>query len=80
MDSILSTGEREVAALLREDRSVEEIAAERSTSEAAVEAAVERIREKTARAVATLQQSPFSEAALADLDADERSALRDQLE
>lgn len=80
MDSILSTGEREVARGLREGHSVAEIAVERDTSEQAVEQAVNRIREKTGRAVATLQQSPFTEEVLANLDEAERAALRDRLE
>lgn len=80
MDSILSTGERDVAAQLREGRTVEEIAAERGTSEAAVEQAVDRIHEKTRRAVATLQQSPFTEEVLSALADDERAALHDRLE
>lgn len=79
MDSILSTGERDVAAQLHEGRSVAEIAAERDTSEAAVEQAVERVREKTERAVATLQQSPFTEEVLAALADEELAALHDRL-
>lgn len=79
MDSILSTGERQVARGIREGQSVAEIAAERDTTEQAVKQATNRIREKTERAVATLQQSPFTEEVLADLDEAERAALRDRL-
>lgn len=77
--SILSHGEREVAALLAEGRSIEAIADERGESLAAVEKAADRVREKTDRAVATLLESPFASDAVADLDADERDALADLL-
>lgn len=77
--SILSHGEREIAALRRAEHSVEEIAAERGDQPAAVEKALDRIDTKTRRALATLLQSPVTEAALADLDADERAVIRNRL-
>lgn len=76
LDSVLSHGERDVAASLREGRSVEEIAERRDVSTDAVEKAIDRIREKTDRAAATLVQSPFAAEAVADLDPDDRAALR----
>jgi hypothetical protein len=79
MDSILSTGERRVAELLADGKSVEEIAEARAESVEATEKAVERVREKTDRALATLVESPFTAAAAADLDDDERARLGEQL-
>ena len=70
--SILSHGEREIAALRRAGHSVEEIATERGDSPAVVE--------KARRALATLLQSPVTDAAVADLDPDERAELRDRLD
>lgn len=77
MDSILSTEEREVAAALAAGRSVAAVAATRDTSEAAVERAAARIREKTDRALATLLASPFAAEAVTALDADQRADLRE---
>ncbi len=56
--SILSHGEQDVAGHLREGREVSEIAAARETPEAAVRKSVDRIEEKTRRALVTLLQSP----------------------
>jgi hypothetical protein len=78
--SILSHGEREIAAMLRAGRSVEEIAAERDDPVPVVEKAVDRIREKTRRALVTLLQSPHTGAVAADLDPEERSGLRAALD
>jgi len=78
--SIFSHGEREIAAMLRAGSSVEEIAAERDDPVPVVEKAVDRIREKSRRALATLLQSPDTEAVLADLDPAERSRLRAALD
>ncbi|MFB6084515.1 MAG: hypothetical protein ABEJ94_09745 [Halorientalis sp.] len=78
--SILSHGEREVAAMLEEDHSVEEIAAERDESVESVEKAIDRIREKTDRALATLIASPFTDRAAADLDPATRDRLRSALD
>lgn len=57
-ESILSHGEQDVAGHLREGRDVAEIAAARETSEAAVRQSIDRIEEKTRRALVTLLQSP----------------------
>lgn len=73
--SILSHGERDVAARLADGRSIEEIAEARDTSEEAVEKAVARIRRKTGRAVATLLQSPFAAEAVRELDSERRQEL-----
>lgn len=73
--SVLSHGEREVAALLRAGHSVESIAEERDDTPQAVEKAVDRIREKTDRALGTLLQSPFSEQAVDDLEPEARDRL-----
>ncbi|MFB6191724.1 MAG: hypothetical protein ABEI11_00200 [Haloarculaceae archaeon] len=74
--SVLSTGERRVAELLREGRSVEEIAEARGEPEDVVERAVDRIREKTDRAVATLLESPHLEEAAAARTPAERERIR----
>ncbi|WP_254536296.1 LuxR C-terminal-related transcriptional regulator [Halomarina litorea] len=75
MRSILSSGEREVAWRLADGQSVEDIAAARDQSVETVEKHVDRIREKTERAVATLVESPFAEAVLADLDPEARETV-----
>lgn len=77
--SILSHGEREIAALRRAGHSVEEIATERGDSPAVVEKALDRIDTKTRRALATLLQSPVTDTAVTDLDPEERAELRDRL-
>jgi len=61
MQSILSSGERDVANRLADGESVEEIAAAREQSVETVEKHVGRIREKTERAFATLAESPFTD-------------------
>jgi hypothetical protein len=66
--SILSHGEREIAAMLEADHSVDEIATARDEPVESVEKAIDRIREKTDRALATLLASPFTSDAAADLD------------
>lgn len=78
--SILSHGERRIASLRKAGRSVEEIARERDDSTASVEKALDRIETKTRRALVTLLESPDTEAVIADLDPEERSALRDRLD
>ncbi|WP_255148764.1 hypothetical protein [Halorarius halobius] len=80
MRSILSTGEREVAELLAAGHDVESIATERDESVEATRKAVDRVREKTDRAFATLLESPFTGDAADDLPADERERLRAALE
>lgn len=74
--SILSHGERAVARHLREGRSVEEIADERDAPVETVEKAVDRIRTKTDRALATLAQSPFATEAARELDEATRERVR----
>lgn len=76
MEPILSTGERDVAERLARGESVDAIAAARGTSEAQVEQSIERIRDKTDRAIATLLASPVAEEAVSDLSSDQRAALR----
>jgi len=77
--SILGHGEREIAAMLAAGHSVEEIATEREESAESVEKAIDRIREKTDRALATLLASPFTDRAAADLDPTARDRLLDDL-
>lgn len=80
MHSILSTGERCVANLLAEGHDVETIADRRDQSVEATEKAVDRIREKTERAFATLLESPFTAEVAADLPQDEQERLRELLD
>ncbi|PSP42952.1 hypothetical protein BRC68_09430 [Halobacteriales archaeon QH_6_64_20] len=77
--SILSRGERDVATRLREGRSVAEIAEARDTTTEGIEKAIDRVREKTERALTTLAESPFTAELGADLDPESRRALRDAL-
>ncbi|RXK51593.1 hypothetical protein [Halorientalis pallida] len=77
--SILSHGEREIAAML-DDHSVEEIAATREESIESVEKAIDRIESKTDRALATLLVSPFTDRAAADLDSTTRERLLTELD
>jgi DNA-binding MarR family transcriptional regulator len=81
-DSIFSHEERAIAALLRDDpgRSVEGIAEARDADPAVVEKSIDRIREKTDRAAATLAQSPHLDDALAGLTTEERERLRAAIE
>lgn len=74
--SVLSTGERRIAELLREGRSIEEIAEIRGEPAAVIERSVDRIREKTDRAVATLLESPYLDEAAAARTPAERERLR----
>lgn len=75
MESILSTGEREVAALLAEGMEPEAIAAERDVSAEQVDLAIERIRDKTRRAYATLADSPIAAEVAANLDLETRRSV-----
>ncbi|WP_160134028.1 hypothetical protein [Halococcus salsus] len=75
--SILSHEERAVAAALAAGTDPVAIADERDASIETVEAAVERIREKTERAFATLAESPFTADLATDLDPEDRAALRE---
>lgn len=79
-DSILSHGEQDVAGHLRHGADIREIAEARGTSEEAVKKAINRIRDKTNRAFATLDQSPFVEECAADLDPAVRRDLIETLE
>lgn len=78
-DSILSHGEQDVAGHLRQGTSAGEIADVRETSEAAIEQAIERIRDKTSRALVTLVQSPYVEDCARELDAESRHELIETL-
>lgn len=78
--SVLSHGEREVASLVAAGHSVEEVAEARGEPVEAVEKAVDRIHQKTERALATLLQSPFTADAAADLDPETRAGLRARLD
>jgi hypothetical protein len=77
--SILSRGERDVAARLRAGRSVAEIAEARDSSIERVEKTIDRVHEKTERAVSTLVESPFTVELGANLDSESRQALCDAL-
>ena len=74
--SILSRGERDVARRLRAGENVAEIADARESSAESVEKAIDRVREKTERALTTLAESPFSAELLADLDPKWKRTLR----
>ena len=78
--SIFSHEERAVAAALAAGTDPVTIAEERDSSVEQVEASVERIREKTERAFATLAQSPFTADLAGDLDPERRTELRAALE
>jgi hypothetical protein len=78
--SIFSHEERAIAAALAEGTDPVTIAKNRDSSVEAVEASVERIREKTDRAFATLAQSPFTADLADDLDPERRAELRAALE
>ena len=77
--SILSHEEEAIAAALAEGTDPVTIADELDSSVAAVEASIDRIREKTERAFATLDASPFTADLAADLDPERRAALRTAL-
>lgn len=74
-ESILSHGERDVAGYLREGADPAEIATARDVSEESVEKAVDRVEEKTRRAIATLVESPFVDDAARELDDETRREL-----
>lgn len=78
--SVLSHGEREVAARHADGESVEDIARARDEPVEAVEKALDRIRGKTDRALVTLLQSPFTAEVAADLDPESRDRLRARLD
>lgn len=74
--SIFSHEERAVARALAEGTDPVTIADSRDTTVSQVEAAVDRIREKTERAFVTLEQSPFTADLARDLDAERHERLR----
>lgn len=78
--SIFSHEERAVATALADGIDPMTIAQSHDSSVEQVEAAVERIREKTERAFVTLEQSPFTADLADDLDSDRRAELRAALE
>ncbi|EMA51020.1 hypothetical protein [Halococcus salifodinae] len=78
--SILSHEEEAIAAALAEGTDPVTIADERDSSVAAVEASIDRIREKTERAFATLEASPFAADLARDFDPERRAALRAALD
>lgn len=63
-DSVLSHGERAVALMIADGMTAEEIAEERDMTPKTVEQSIDRIREKTDRALATLAESPFTREAM----------------
>jgi len=77
--SILSHGERDVARRLRDGQTTSEIADARDTPTDGIEKAIDRVREKTERALTTLAESPFTTDLVADLDPETRRELRDAL-
>jgi DNA-binding NarL/FixJ family response regulator len=77
--SILSTGEQAVAEGLREGLDAEQIAQQRGEPVQAVEKSIDRIREKTDRALATLAESPFVEERVAGMDDPDRERIRERL-
>ncbi|EMA46545.1 hypothetical protein [Halococcus saccharolyticus] len=77
--SILSHEEEAIAAALAEGTDPVTIADDLDSSVAAVEASIDRIREKTERAFATLEASPFAADLAHDLDPERRAALRTAL-
>lgn len=78
-DSILSTEERKVAEALRAGDSVEEIAEARDQTVETVERTVDRVREKTDRALVTLATSPFTAERAGTLPEAERERLVDAI-
>ena len=80
--SILSHGEQDVAGHLRTDPEATpaSIAEALGDTEEAVRQSIDRIRGKTARAFATLAQSPFTAEVAAELDPALRRELLDLLQ
>jgi DNA-binding NarL/FixJ family response regulator len=79
-DSIFSHGEQAIASMIKDGMTLEEIAEERDVSTDTIEQSIDRIREKTTRAVTTLAESPFTAEVGADLDEEAREKLLDALE
>lgn len=74
--SIFSHEERAIATALADGADPVTIAETRDTPIAQVEASVDRIREKTERAFATLEQSPFTADLARELGPERRDTLR----
>lgn len=78
--SILSHGERDVAGYLREGTTdPATIAEERGVDEESVRKSIDRIEGKTRRALATLEESPFTEEIAAEWGDERREALIEAL-
>lgn len=77
-ESILSHEEATIARMVREGATIEEIADERNQSVESVEASLDRIEDKTRRALATLEASPFLDEAVAGLSPPRRNQLRER--
>lgn len=73
--SILSSEEQDLAERLADGDAPADIADDLDRDPEAVEKALDRIREKTDRALATLVESPYAAEAAADLPAAERDRL-----
>lgn len=78
--SILSHGESTVAAMLADGMQPEEIAAERDVSPEEMEKSIDRIREKTERAVTTLAESPFTAEVASEMNDETREDVLDALD
>lgn len=78
--SILSHGESTVAAMLADGMQPEEIAAERDVSPEEMEKSIDRIREKTERAVTTLAESPFTAEVASEMNDETRADVLDALD
>ena len=78
--SIFSHEERAVASALLDGTDPVNIADARDISVQEVEASIDRIREKTERAFATLDESPFTLDLAHELDDERRVALRTALD
>jgi transposase len=74
-DSIFSHGERAIASMIADGMSLEEIAEERGASTETIEKSIDRIREKTTRAVTTLAESPFTAEVGDELNEETREEL-----
>lgn len=69
-----------MAGHLRRGEDIRGIADARGSSEEAVELAIDRIREKTRRAIVTLAQSPFLAECARELDRDTRQEIIETLD
>lgn len=78
-ESILSHEEAAIARLVHDGATIEEIADEREQSVESVAASLDRIEQKTERALMTLEESPFLDEAVANLQPDRREQVRERL-